>query len=91
MGTWRSITAFEADHFSIGMGSGAWRQGHAAAPVVDSTRCVSHICGVRIISNHFRFIEEADDDSDDEVEAGGVVQDYLDPLTRQLLENPMTS
>lgn len=35
--------------------------------------------------------EEGDDESDDDVEVGGVVQDYLDPLTRQMLENPMTS
>lgn len=31
------------------------------------------------------------DDSDDDVEMGGLVQDYRDPLTRGWLEDPMTS
>jgi hypothetical protein len=38
------------------------------------------------------FTENGDaDNSDDDVEMGGLVQDYRDPLTRGWLEDPMTS
>ena len=80
-------------NLTLSLGSTISRRGYASGQRFPSSRCVSDAsvyCGIVTLNDDLAAEGEQSDEEDD-VQVGGVTQDYRCPLTLTILVEPLTS